>query len=102
MSANQAESYLDHPMFQQAQKSLQKGEWETGLSQLDSLMQAYPLDHDLRAYRQEAALRARIDEEEKEDKADRRYRRFWNFSVRFAVVIGLLLLAFVVIRLYSN
>jgi tetratricopeptide (TPR) repeat protein len=102
MAANQAESYFDHPMFQQAQKSLQKGEWEAGLSQLDSLMQAYPLDHELRAYRQEAALRARIDQEEKEDKADKRYRRFWNFSVRFAVVIGLLLLAFVVARLYSN
>ena len=102
MAANQAESYLDHPMFKQAQQSLQKGEWEAGLGQLDSLMQAYPLDHELRAYRQETALRARIDEEEREDKADKRYRRFWNFSVRFAVVIGLLLLAFVVVRLYWN
>ena len=40
--------------------------------------------------REEGGLEVERDEEEREDKADKRYRRFWNFSVRFAVVIGLL------------
>ena len=102
MTSEPMDSYLDHPLYGQALQHLQKGEWEAGLSQIDNLSQSYPLDHELRAFRQETALRARIDQDEKEDKGDKRYRKFWNFSVRFAVVIGLVMLAFVVVRLYWN
>ena len=38
MTDNRAESYLDHPMFQQALESMQKGDWEAGINQIEKLM----------------------------------------------------------------
>ncbi len=69
MAVNQAESYLDNPQFRQAMESLQKGEWESGLSQIEILMQAFPLEPDLRSLRQEMILRSKVDADEKVTKS---------------------------------
>jgi len=65
MTVQQIESYMDHPMFQVAMTSMQKGEWEAGLTQLERLSQAYPLESELRGLRTEMQLRASIDEYER-------------------------------------
>jgi hypothetical protein len=69
MTANHVESYLDHPMFNQAMASMQKGDWESGLSQIENLMQSYPLEPELRSLRQEMILRSKVDSDEKTDKS---------------------------------
>jgi tetratricopeptide (TPR) repeat protein len=102
MTATQAESYLEHPMFQKAMQSMQKGDWDSGLNQVEKLMQAYPLEPELRSLRQEMMLRSNVDADEKMDISQTRKRRFRDLTIRFAVVAVLTILAVVVFRTYSN
>ncbi len=101
MTANQAESYLDHPMFNQAMASMQKGDWESGLSQIENLMQSYPLEPELRTLRQEMILRSKVDSDERTDKSQARKRRFRDLTIRFSVIGILVVLAIFVARNYS-
>lgn len=102
MTANQAESYLDNPQFRQAMESMQKGEWESGLSQIETLMQAYPLESDLRSLRQEMILRAKVDVDEKVAKSYARRRRSRDLIVRAAVVSVLVIIAIFVATSYAS
>jgi tetratricopeptide (TPR) repeat protein len=102
MAVNQAESYLDNPQFRQAMESLQKGEWESGLSQIEILMQAFPLEPDLRSLRQEMILRSKVDADEKVTKSYARRRRSRELIVRFAVVSVLVILAIFVATTYAS
>jgi tetratricopeptide (TPR) repeat protein len=89
MSAESFDTYFDDPVYQSAIMHLQSGEWEAGLSELDKLVTAYPLNHQLRNLRQEMKLRAQVDEEEKVDieAAARRNTRTW--VVRIFVFVAL-------------
>ena len=102
MAVNQADSYIDHPMFGEAMGSLQRGDWDSGLNQIEKLMQTFPLEPDLRALRQEMMLRAKVDTDERTDKASARKRRFRDLSIRFAVIAVLVILAIFVARTYSS
>lgn len=102
MTANQADSYLDNPQFRQAMESMQKGEWESGLSQIETLMQAYPLESDLRSLRQEMILRAKVDTDEKVAKSYARRRRSRDLIVRAAVVSVLVIIAIFVATSYAS
>ncbi len=102
MNVNQADSYLDNPQFRQAMESMQKGEWESGLSQIETLMQAYPLESDLRSLRQEMILRAKVDTDEKVAKSYARRRRSRDLIVRAAVVSVLVIIAIFVATSYAS
>ncbi len=102
MTANQADSYLDNPQFRQAMESMQKGEWESGLSQIETLMQAYPLESDLRSLRQEMILRAKVDTDEKVAKSYARRRRSRDLIVRAAIVSVLVIIAIFVATSYAS
>ena len=102
MTVNQAESYLDHPMFQQAMLSMQKGDWASGLNQIEKLMQSFPLDQNLRSLRQEMIIRSRVDSDEQTDISQARKKRFRNLTLRIAVIAVLVILAIFVARTYSN
>lgn len=101
MAPGQPETYLDHPLFRQAQQNAQKGEWQAGLDKMEKLMQAYPLEADLRALRQEMQLRARIDQDERRDIAQARKQRVRDLLMRMIIVAGLAVLALAVVRSYS-
>ena len=100
MAVNQAETYLDHPMFHKAMQNMQKGDWESGLGDIENLMQSYPLEPELRSLRQEMILRSKVDSDERTDKAQVRKRRFRNLSIRFSVIAILIILALFVARTY--
>jgi tetratricopeptide (TPR) repeat protein len=102
MTVGQPESYLEHPLFRQAMASLQKGEWEAGLKQFEKLSQAFPLESELRSLRQEMLLRARIDQDEREDNALIRRRRAKNIAIRLVTLGALAVLAFFVVTSYSR
>ena len=102
MAVNQAESYLDNPMFRTAMASMQKGDWEAGINQIEKVMQSYPLEPELRSLRQEMIIRAKVDGEEKADNSATRKKRFRNLTIRFAVIAILVILAVFVARTYSN
>lgn len=102
MTATQADSYLDHPMFRKAMRSMQKGDWDSGLDEIEKLMQAYPLEPELRSLRQEMMIRSSVDAEEKKDVSQARKKRFRDLVIRFSVVAVLVILAVVVLRSYST
>ena len=96
MSAESFDTYYDDPVYQSALAHLQSGEWEAGLSELDKLVSAYPLNHQLRNLRQEMKLRAQVDEDEKGDTetAVRRNARAWVARiVIFVALFGLMVWA---------
>jgi len=98
MTMNQAESYLDHPMFHKAMQNMQKGDWESGLGDIENLMQSYPLEPELRSLRQEMILRSKVDSDERTDKSPARKRRFRDLTIRFSVIGILVVLAIFVAR----
>ena len=102
MTVNQAESYLDHPMFRTAMASMQKGDWESGINQIEKVMQSYPLEPELRSLRQEMIIRAKVDSDEKADRSITRKRRFRNLAMRGSVIAILVILAIFVAQTYSN
>jgi tetratricopeptide (TPR) repeat protein len=89
-------------MFRNAMGSLQEGDWDSGLDQIEKLMQAFPLEPELRNLRQEMMLRAKVDSDERTDIAYARKRRFRDVSIRFAVIAVLVILAIFVSRQYSS
>ena len=99
MSVNYAETHVNDPLYNSALKSLQKGDWEDGLVQLDQLILQYPLDHKLRALRQEMHMRARMDRDEAQDQTIQRRRRFTRLASRFWIFI---LIALLVITGYGT
>ena len=102
MAVNQAESYLDHPMFRTAMASMQKGDWESGINQIEKVMQSYPLEPELRSLRQEMIIRAKVDADEKADRSIARKRRFRNLAIRGSVIVITFCLPFFVAQTYSN
>jgi tetratricopeptide (TPR) repeat protein len=101
MTVNQAESYLDHPMFRKAMQNMQNGDWESGLGEIENLMQSYPLEPELRSLRQEMILRARVDVDERKDVSQARKVRFRSLFIRISVIVILVILAVFVVRTYS-
>src|SRR3989304_742434 len=101
MSVNTAETSLSDPRYRSALSHLQGGNWEAGLSELDKLVESYPLDRELRALRQEMQLRARIDHDERQDKNAESRRRFVVLTFRVVAVVILLGLLGWGIRTYS-
>jgi len=102
MSTETFEGYLHHPVFQSAMTHFQNGEWELGLAELDQMVAEYPLNHQLRALRQEMRLRAQVDVDEVLDlkRAARQKRITW--AIRLLVLVFVLGLAFWSVRTYST
>ena len=101
MTVNQAESYLDHPLFHKAMQDMQNGEWESGLGEIENLMQSYPLEPELRSLRQEMILRAKVDTDERKDVSQARKARFRSLFIRISIIAILAILAIFVVRTYS-
>ena len=101
MTVNQAESYLDHPMFHKAMQNMQNGDWDSGLGEIENLMQSYPLEPELRSLRQEMMLRAKVDADEQVHVSQTRKKRVRNLIIRLSVVAILVILAIFVARTYS-
>src|SRR3990172_3645132 len=90
MSVNTVETPLSDPRYKSAMGHLEGGNWEAGLTELDKLVESYPLDRELRALRQEMQLRARIDHDERQDKTAESRRRFVVLTFRVAAIVLLL------------
>jgi tetratricopeptide (TPR) repeat protein len=85
MTDTEFESYHDDPDYQSALNHFQEGDWERGLSELDRLIKQYPLEDELRALRQEMAMRAEVDRSEGADRRSLAMKRFTRIGVRVVV-----------------
>lgn len=102
MSANSAETHLNDPLFQSAMNHLQSGNWETGLEELDRVVENHPLEADLRGLRQEMQMRARIDQDEQVDLATEKRQRIIGWGLRLVVIVLVIGLAYWGFSTYSS
>jgi len=101
MSVNTMDTPFGDPRYKSAMAYLQGGKWEAGLAELDKLVESYPLDRELRSLRQEMQLRARIDEDERQDTSAKRRRRFMTLTFRLVLIVVLIGLVYWGVRLSS-
>lgn len=101
MSAETFEGYIHLPLFQSAMRHFQQGEWEVGLAELDQVVAEFPLDHQLRALRQEMKIRAQVDADEIEDLKESARQRRITWGVRLLALVVVLGLVWWGVRTYS-
>jgi len=101
MSVEATRSRLGDHLYQSALGHLQKGDWKAGLAELAGLAERYPLDDSLSALRQEMELRARVDQDEREDRRRERRRRVVKLASRLMAVLLVGLLVYGGVRSYS-
>mgnify|MGYP001765422975 CR=1 FL=1 len=92
MADSETESYYQSPLFREAMKLFQSGQWEDGLNRLAEVEKKYPLNLELRTLRQEMQVRARVEEYEVED-AKRTGRKKAMFLLSRVLVGAVLILA---------
>jgi len=102
MFENTVDSYENLPLFRETQREFQQGNWASGLAHLQELEEAYPLEPELRTWRQEMVLRAKMDEVEVEE-AGRQKRTFYkNLALRLAGVFLAIVLVVLGLQAFSR
>jgi tetratricopeptide (TPR) repeat protein len=96
------DTYRNDPLYVEAMEHFQRGKWEAGLKGLASLLENYPLDHELRMLNQEMQLRAKVDRDEVQDRAEFRRRLLFNYLSRALMVLLFGLLLFFSVRTYAG
>lgn len=96
------ESYTKDPLFIEAMAQFQRGEWDAGLQNLASVLEKYPLEHELRLLSQEMQLRAHINEDEIADANEARRKRTVTWIARLGVITLVCLGLFWVVQTYTG
>ena len=99
MTTESIGSHLDHPLYKEALYQFQQGSWEIGLANLDHLIEKYPFVHELRSFRNEMKLRARIDHDEAREISRARKEGFRSLGIR---LLGLGIIAVLVLAAYRG
>lgn len=102
MFENKADSYENLPLFRETQREFQQGNWASGLAHLQELEEAYPLEPELRSWRQEMILRAKMDEVEAEEGKHQRRIFYKNLGIRLGVVFLGIVLVVLGLRAFSR
>jgi len=102
MDSTLSEPYTKHPLYQLAMTHFQQGEWSAGLMEVEHLVKLYPFEKKLRALRQDVKFRARLDQEEDQELALEKRKRFWRLGLRLALGASVLALLILGVRSYSD
>jgi tetratricopeptide (TPR) repeat protein len=102
MSEEESVAYFNSPLYQELLTNFQRGDWEAGLSQLDKLMEKFPLEHELRALRSEMQIRASIDKDESHDRASVRWYQTRTWILRLLIFAGFAAVMFWGVRSYYS
>ncbi len=102
MFENTADSYENLPLFRETQREFQQGNWASGLAHLQELEEAYPLEPELRTWRQEMVLRAKMDEVEVEEAARQKRIFYKNLAFRLAGVFLAIVLVVLGLQAFSR
>ena len=102
MFENKADAYVNLPLFRETEREFQQGNWASGLAHLQELEEAFPLEPDLRTWRQEMILRAKVDEVEFEEEARQRNLFLRNLAFRLAGLALVIVLVIFGLRAFSR
>jgi tetratricopeptide (TPR) repeat protein len=97
-----ADSYENLPLFRETQREFQQGNWASGLTRLQELEEAFPLEPELRNWRQEMALRLKMDEIEVEEEAQKKRAFFKSLALRLLGVLVVIVLVVGGLRAFSR
>jgi hypothetical protein len=86
MTVNSEVDYHESSLFREALRNFQLGNWAEGFNHLRELEESYPLEREIRALRQEMQIRARIDQDEREDNWNHKKRLALTWITRIALV----------------
>jgi tetratricopeptide (TPR) repeat protein len=102
MVENSVETYLQSPTYRQAVQNCQKGDWPAALTLLDELEKAFPLEPDLRTWRQELLLRSKMDQVE-EGEVKRQQRIFiQHLATRLGIILVTILLVIWGLQIFAR
>jgi len=88
MSADTADPQVNDPVFQEILANFQTGEWDQGLEKLDAFIDQNPSKAELKEFRQEMMLRARVDEYEKVENKSVALMKYGRWAILGIIVIG--------------
>ena len=100
MTIAAAESSQNDPVYLSMMTYLQKGDWDSGINELNKLVEKYPLDADLRTLRQEIQLRAKFDQDELQDEKTTRRKKYRVNIMRILLLVGLVVVIFLGVQSY--
>jgi len=91
MTTLKSAPYQKDPDYLAASTHFQKGEWESGLAALDTIINQYPAARELRSLREEILLKSQLDDDEVIDMKLEKKRR----TIRTGLRLGILALAII-------
>lgn len=102
MIESETESYNQSPLFREAMKLFQTGQWDDGLNRLAEVEKRFPLNLELRTLRQEMQVRARVEEYEVEDTKKASRKKLMFYLSRVGVGVLLILVIYVAASTYMK
>jgi len=102
MNLNETGSYMDSPLFKEAMGHFWVGKWSEGFSKLAEVEKKFPMQPDLRTLRQEMEVRSHVSEYEIEENKQKRLHNLAKNSLRFFLIVLIVVVAFLAISTYSG
>jgi len=102
MFENKADSFENLPLFRETEREFQQGNWTSGLTRLKELEETFPLEPELRAWRQEMVLRAKMDEVESEEEGRQKKTFVKDLAIRLSGVALVIVLVVLGLRAFSR
>jgi tetratricopeptide (TPR) repeat protein len=93
---------MNDPLFNDAFRKIHVGDWEDGIGLLRQLTDSYPDSEDLKYLVSEMQLRARMDQDEAEERQQLKRERLKKWSIRLAILVVVFGLIFLGLRIYSG
>ena len=93
---------MDSPLFKEAMGHFWVGKWSEGFSKLAEVEKKFPMQPDLRTLRQEMEVRSHVSEYEIEENKQKRLHNLAKNSLRFFLIVLIVVVAFLAISTYSG
>jgi tetratricopeptide (TPR) repeat protein len=97
-----AETYFQHPLYGIAMQHFQEGNWRAGLKEVESLIQLFPVEQELRSLRHEFNFKARLDHLEIGDRAAEGRLRIRRLVLRLGAAGVIAITAYLALSTYSG
>jgi tetratricopeptide (TPR) repeat protein len=102
MTAQSAESYINHPTFNSAMKHFQEGDWTASLKEVDWLLKQFPLERELQRLQKDISTRAKLDLTERSDDRIEKRKKLFNFALRSGLLLAVLFIGLLTFSSFSG
>lgn len=102
MTAHSTVSHMNHPTFISAMKHFQEGDWNASLKEVDWLLKQFPLERELKRFRNDINIRANMDSDESSDDAVYNRNKLIKLTLSGAAILTVLVLVMLTFRSFSD